>query len=243
MSFDLSPIFQRFPDLTDTQRVQFVTFAEGIADWNSKINLIARTDIDNLPKKHILHSLAIAKTMPFADGTHILDVGTGGGFPGIPLAILFPNCRFHLVDAIGKKIMVVQDLIEKIGLENATADHERADKVKNQYDFVVARAVTQLPKFMNWIRKKIKRSNINSLHNGVLYLKGGDLAEEFDAIKESPTAYPLRDYFDYPEFDEKYVIHVPVARKAPPAPEPLDEDDLDPWGNPKRKSKKTRQAW
>ncbi len=247
MSFDLSPIYQHFPELTEEQRTQFETFATGIAEWNEKINLISRTDIENLPIKHILHSLAIAKTMPFVDGTHVLDVGTGGGLPGIPLAILFPNCRFHMVDAIGKKIMVVNDLIEQIGLKNATAAHERADKVKNQYDFIVARAVTQLPKFMNWIRNKIKRSSNNALANGVLYLKGGDLSEEFYSVKEKNeiTTYALEDYFDYPEFELKFVIHVPVKRKAAPVPTPVskeldeeEDEDLDAWGNPKRKNKR-----
>lgn len=188
-------------------------FAEKLAEWNEKINLISRTDIENIPRRHILHSLAIAKVMQFEPNTRVLDVGTGGGFPGIPLAILFPDCKFHLVDAIGKKIMVVQDLIKQLGIENATAAHERADKVKGQFDFVVARAVTQLPKFMNWIRKKVKRSCINPLPNGVLYLKGGDLTEEFEGIKEDPEAHPIEHLFETPDpmWDEKYVIHIEVV--------------------------------
>lgn len=217
MKFDLTPVFDEFPDLSPKQKEQFQQFAEKLAEWNEKINLISRTDVENLPRRHILHSLAIAKVMAFEPDSRILDVGTGGGFPGIPLAILFPDCKFHLVDAIGKKIMVVQDLIEQLGLENATAAHERADKVKGQFDFVVARAVTQLPKFMNWIRKKVKRTAINPLPNGVLYLKGGDLTEEFEGIKEEPEAHPIEFLFSVADsmWDDKYVIHVPVDRETP----------------------------
>lgn len=212
MDFDLSLLEKRFPELSDSQIERFDRYARLIAEWNEKINLIARTDIANLPRRHLLHSLAIAKAMAFKDGTRIMDVGTGGGFPGIPLAILFPECGFHLVDSIGKKVKVVVDCVEKLGLDNVSAEQARAEKVSNQYDFIVARAVTQLPKFMNWIRKRVKRTAFNDLPNGVLYLKGGDLREEFASIKETPTAYPIREFFDYEEFDEKYVIHVPVAR-------------------------------
>ncbi len=212
MDFDLQILNEHFPDLTDLQKERFQTFARLIAEWNEKINLISRTDIENLPKKHILHSLAIAKAMPFKDGTRIMDVGTGGGFPGIPLAILFPECGFHLVDSIGKKIKVVVDCIQKLDLDNVSAEQARAEKVPNQYDFIIARAVTQLPKFMNWMRKRVKRTAFNDLPNGILYLKGGDLREEFASIKEDPTAFPIREFFDYEEFDQKYVIHVPVDR-------------------------------
>ncbi len=212
MDFDLSLLEKHFPELSDSQIERFDRYARLIAEWNEKINLIARTDIANLPRRHLLHSLAIAKAMAFKDGTRIMDVGTGGGFPGIPLAILFPECGFHLVDSIGKKVKVVVDCVEKLGLDNVSAEQARAEKVSNQYDFIVARAVTQLPKFMNWIRKRVKRTAFNDLPNGVLYLKGGDLREEFASIKETPTAYPIREFFDYEEFDEKYVIHVPVAR-------------------------------
>ena len=212
MDFDLSILDQHFPELTDVQRERFAADARLIAEWNEKINLIARTDIGNLPKRHILHSLAIAKAMPFKDGTRVMDVGTGGGFPGIPLAILYPECGFHLVDSIGKKVKVVVDCVHQLGLDNVSAEQARAEKVPNQFDFIVARAVTQLPKFMNWIRKKVKRTAFNELPNGALYLKGGDLRDEFSSIKETPTAYPIREFFDYEEFDQKYVIHVPVSR-------------------------------
>jgi len=212
MDFDLSILERHFPDITEQQRERFAAYAQLIAEWNEKINLISRADVANIPKRHILHSLAIAKAMPFKDGTRIMDVGTGGGFPGIPLAILFPECGFHLVDSIGKKVKVVVDCVHKLGLDNVSAEQARAEKVPNQFDFIVARAVTQLPKFMNWIRKRVKRTAFNELPNGALYLKGGDLSEEFASIKETPTAYPIREFFDYEEFDQKYVIHVPVVR-------------------------------
>lgn len=212
MDFDLRIVERHFPDLTSLQYERLAQFADLIGEWNKKINLISRSDIGNLPKRHILHSLAIAKAMPFQPGTRIMDVGTGGGFPGLPLAILFPECGFHLVDSIGKKIKVVVDCVHKLGLDNVSAEQVRADKVPKQFDFVVARAVTQLPEFMNWVRKKIKKTAFNNLPNGVLYLKGGDLKEEFEKIRETPVATPIREFFDYEEFDQKYVIRVPVQR-------------------------------
>lgn len=212
MTFDISIVTRYFPDLSEQQQRQLTEYAAAIVEWNQKINLISRADVENLPKRHILHSLAIAKTMAFKPGTTVVDVGTGGGFPGIPLAIAFPEARFLLIDSIGKKIKVVQDCIERLKLQNAVAVQCRAEEVDRQVDFIVARAVTQLPKFMGWIRKKVKRSCFNDLQNGVLYLKGGDLAEEFASIPERPTAYPIREYFDYEDFDRKYVIHIPVKR-------------------------------
>ncbi len=201
--------------MTALQRQRLQEYARLIRDWNAKINVVSRADIDNLPRRHLLHSLAIAKTMPFHPGTRVMDVGTGGGFPGIPLAILFPDCGFHLVDSIGKKVKVVVDCVRKLELDNVSAEQARAEKVPNQFDFIVARAVTRLPDFMNWIRKKVKRTAFNQLPNGVLYLKGGDLRDEFAGIPETPTAYPIREFFDHEDFDQKYVIHVPVVRPKP----------------------------
>ncbi len=212
MTFDLEPVFQYFPEFSATQREQLAAFAAAIGEWNQKINLVSRSDIENLPRRHILHSLAIAKTMPFQPGTTVIDVGTGGGFPGIPLAIAFPEARFFLVDSIGKKIKVVEDCIQRLGLQNAAAAQCRVEDVDRQVDFIVARGVTQLPEFMGWIRKKIKRASINEMTNGVLYLKGGDLREELASVPENPVAYPIREHFDLEEFNQKYVIHVPVKR-------------------------------
>ncbi|MDQ8204930.1 16S rRNA (guanine(527)-N(7))-methyltransferase RsmG [Pelagicoccus sp. SDUM812003] len=212
MTIDTSIISQHFPELSELQRERFQQFAEAIVEWNAKINVISRHDVENVAKRHILHSLAIAKTMRFEPDSTVIDVGTGGGFPGVPLAILFPEVRFLLVDSIGKKIKVVQDCLERLELENAVAAQCRVEEVDRQVDFIVARAVTQLPKFMGWIRKKVKRNGFNPLPNGVLYLKGGDLSEEFSGIPETPSVHPIRDYFDYEEFDQKYVIHVPVKR-------------------------------
>lgn len=212
MHFELETVYQHFPEASPLQRERLAKFAQLIAEWNQKINLVSRADIENLPMRHLLHSLAIAKVMPFKPGTTVVDVGTGGGFPGIPLAIMFPEARFLLIDSIGKKINVVNDCIEQLGLENAVAIQCRAEMVDRQVDFVVARGVTQLPRFMEWIRKKIKRSCFNELHNGVLYLKGGDIAAELESVPEKATAYPIREYFDYEEFEQKFVVHIPVKR-------------------------------
>ena len=214
MEFDLQIVNRHFPDLTETQTRQLGKFSALIADWNQRVNLISRNDIQNLPVRHILHSLAIAKTVDFRPGTRILDVGTGGGFPGIPLAILYPECQFQLIDSVGKKIKAVSDCIESLNLDNAVAHQARAETVQDTFDFIVARAVTQLPKFLGWIRDRVRHPSTNALANGVLYLKGGDLTEEFSEVTETPTLYPIVDYFEYPEFENKFVVHVPIASKT-----------------------------
>jgi len=178
-------------------------------DWNAQINVISRKDIEALYVKHVLHSLGIAKVQPFLPGSKILDVGTGGGFPGIPLAIMFPETQFVLVDSIGKKIKVVEAVAEALGLQNVTAIHARAEKVQGEFDFIVSRAVTKMDDFVKWVRKKIRRKNNHQLKNGVLYLKGGDLSEE---LQNFPSAklYDLTDYFNDPFFETKKVVHVPI---------------------------------
>lgn len=202
-----------FSSLTDNQLRQFSELQDLYADWNSKINLISRKDIDDLYLKHVLHSLGIAKICSFEKNTKVLDVGTGGGFPGIPLAILFPDCQFHLVDSIGKKIKVVEAVVEALELTNVTAAHCRAEVVKGQFDFVVSRAVTAMPEFVIWIKDKVAKKQKNNLKNGILYLKGGDLTEE---LKDFPkaTIYPLSDYFEDEFFETKKVVHIPIKYKG-----------------------------
>ena len=178
------------------------------------MNLISRNDIQNLPMRHILHSLAIAKTVDFQPGTRILDVGTGGGFPGIPLAIIYPECQFQLIDSVGKKIKAVSNCIESLNLGNAVAHQARAETVQDTFDFIVARAVTQLPKFLGWIRDRVRHQVQTLWLNGVLYLKGGDLSEEFSDVPETPALHPIIDYFKYPEFDNKFVVHIPITSKT-----------------------------
>jgi len=203
-------IFNHFPNLSDQQKDQFNALYQLYADWNAKINVISRKDIDELYLRHVLHSLGIAKVMAFKPGTKVLDVGTGGGFPGIPLAILFPDVQFHLVDSIGKKIKVVKAVAESLGLKNVTAEQIRAEQVKDTYDFVVSRAVTRLKPFYQWVKNKIKADSSNDLNNGILYLKGGDLTEELREAKKKYTLYNLSDYFKEDFFETKKVVYVPV---------------------------------
>ena len=202
-------ISQNFPELTEKQLNQFSKLEDLYTDWNAQINVISRKDIDALYVKHVLHSLGIAKVQPFLPGSKILDVGTGGGFPGIPLAIMFPETQFVLVDPIGKKIKVVEAVAEALGLQNVTAIHARAEKVQGEFDFIVSRAVTKMDDFVTWVRKKIRRKNKHQLKNGVLYLKGGDLSEE---LQNFPSAklFDLTDYFEDPIFETKKVVHVPI---------------------------------
>jgi len=202
-------ISQNFPELSEAQLKQFSMLEDLYIDWNAQINVISRKDIEALYVKHVLHSLGIAKVQPFLPGSKILDVGTGGGFPGIPLAIMFPETQFVLVDSIGKKIKVVEAVAEALGLQNVTAIHARAEKVQGEFDFIVSRAVTKMDDFVKWVRKKIRRKNNHQLKNGVLYLKGGDLSEE---LQNFPSAklYDLTDYFNDPFFETKKVVHVPI---------------------------------
>ena len=204
MSLEL--ILQYFPNITSEQKKQFAELEVLYKDWNEKINVISRKDTDSLYEKHILHSLGIAKVMAFADNTKVLDIGTGGGFPGIPLAILFPNVQFTLVDSIGKKIIVVKGVAESLGLKNVTAHHIRAEQLKEKFHFVVSRAVTQMPVFLTWLRGKFEKEQFNPKHNGVLYLKGGDLAEELAGLKAE--IFSLKNYFNGEFFDTKKVVYL-----------------------------------
>ena len=205
----MEEILKQFPDLTELQQSQLEQLFDLYQDWNAKINVISRKDIDELYTKHVLHSLAIAKIQAFEPGTYVLDVGTGGGFPGIPLAILFPETRFYLIDVIAKKIKVVQAVADSLGLKNVKAEQIRAENVKVDFDFIVSRAVTNMPDFVQWVKTKIKKQHKHKLKNGILYLKGGDLTEE---LKDFPNAtlYDIADFFDDEFFETKKVVHLEV---------------------------------
>lgn len=203
-------ILKYFPDLTDTQREKFTQLEALYKDWNSKVNVISRQDIDTLYERHVLHSLGIAKVIQFKSGTSVLDVGTGGGFPGIPLAIMFPDTQFHLVDSIGKKIRVVQEIAAALDLKNVKAEQIRAEKLEDTYEFVVSRAVTRMAPFVGWVRKNISRNSFHSLRNGILYLKGGDLTEELGELTMKTRSYELSDYFKEEFFETKKVVYVPL---------------------------------
>ncbi|MFZ4863609.1 16S rRNA (guanine(527)-N(7))-methyltransferase RsmG [Sphingobacterium sp. Mn56C] len=204
-------IFKYFPNLSEKQKEQFTKLAEVYPFWNDQINVISRKDIESLYLKHVLHSLGIAKFVTeLKPGTRILDVGTGGGFPGIPLAILFPEVQFHLVDSIGKKIKVVRGVAEAIGLTNVEADHMRAEQIDYKYDFIVSRAVTRLAEFTSWIRNKFEKQDKNGIPNGILYLKGGDLKEEIKESRLKVELHPLSSYFEEDFFETKYVLYTPM---------------------------------
>lgn len=203
-------ILKYFPRLTEKQREQFRLLGPLYTDWNSKINVISRKDISDFYERHVLHSLGIARLIKFVPDSKILDVGTGGGFPGIPLAILFPESRFHLVDSIGKKIKVVKSVAESLQLQNVSAEQIRAEQLKDKYDFVVSRAVTRLPEFVPWVQKNISKTQLNALPNGILYLKGGDLTEEIKPYRKRIFVQELSVYFEEPFFETKKVVHLPV---------------------------------
>lgn len=201
-------ILKYFSRLTPEQKMMFEQLLPLYTDWNAKINVISRKDIDQLYERHVLHSLAIAKFIRFTPGTRVLDVGTGGGFPGIPLAVLFPETHFHLVDSIGKKIKVVNVIAGSLGLKNVTAEQIRVEQLKGKYDFVVSRAVTQLPEFFNWVQKNISQKQQNAVPNGILYLKGGNLDAETRPYKKRAFVQELSGYFDEEFFETKKLVYV-----------------------------------
>ncbi len=208
----MEQISKYFKGLTDEQLQQFNKLEVLYKHWNSLINVISRKDIDELYLRHVLHSLGIAKVQLFKPNAYILDVGTGGGFPGIPLAIMFPKTKFYLVDSIGKKIKVVQEVTNALGLKNIKAEHSRAEKVKGEFDFIVSRAVTNMDDFVKWTRKKVAKKQHHELKNGILYLKGGDLTEELANFPKA-TIYNLSDYYTEDFFESKKVVHIPLKYK------------------------------
>jgi len=211
--FLMDILLKYFTNLTEKQVDQFSKLQDLYKDWNLKINVVSRKDIDELYLRHVLHSLGIAKVMSFKSGAKVMDVGTGGGFPGIPLAILFPETHFHLVDSIGKKIKVVNEVVAGLELENVTTTHGRVEDVKDTYDFIVSRAVAQMETFVRWTKGKVAKKQNHDLKNGILYLKGGDLTEELQKYT-SATIYNLPDYFEEPFFDTKKVVHLGMKFKG-----------------------------
>ncbi len=199
-----------FPNLTERQKEQFDALYELYLDWNTKINVISRKDIENLYLHHVLHSLSIAKVLEFKDGTSLMDVGTGGGFPGVPLAILFPNCKFHLVDRIGKKVRVAKEISEAIGLTNISFRHCGVEEEKTKFDFIVSRAVMPLGDLLKLIRKNVKKEQANGMPNGLICLKGGDLQEEVRPYKNQAILFDLQDYFDEEFFKTKKAVYVQI---------------------------------
>ena len=201
-------IAKYFPELTADQLHKFGLLEELYREWNAQINVISRKDTENFYERHVLHSLAIAKVISFSPRTKILDIGTGGGFPGIPLAILFPECDFVLVDSIGKKIKVVNEVAKSLELANVTGIHERAENINQQFDFIVSRAVTQMPAFLEWTKGKFLSANKNTLKNGILYLKGGDLTEEMATVKKAVQIFEINEFFPEEFFETKKVVYV-----------------------------------
>lgn len=205
-------ISKYFPSLSPLQIEQFEALEGLYQEWNAKINVVSRKDIESLYLKHVLHSLSIAKIIQFKSGSNVLDVGTGGGFPGIPLAIMFPETQFKLIDVIGKKIKVVEAVVEALGLENVSASQKRAELVTDSYDFIVSRAVTKMEEFVPWIQRAVKKKSSNDLANGVLYLKGGDLTEELQNFPKA-TIYDISDFFEEEFFETKKIVHLPLKKK------------------------------
>lgn len=201
-------ILKYFPKLSQVQIDQFKALKDIYENWNNQINVISRKDIDNFYERHVLHSLAIAHVMRFNPGAEVLDIGTGGGFPGIPLAIMFPESNFLLVDSIGKKITVVNEVVKALDLKNVEAKHERAEKIKKQFDFIVSRAVTNMPEFMLWVKGKFKPKSLHPLPNGILYLKGGDLTEELNPLRNFHKEYIISEFFKEDFFETKKVVYV-----------------------------------
>lgn len=206
-------LFEYFPNLSEEQQAQFLLLEDLYKDWNQKINVVSRKDIDELYLRHVIHSLGIAKIQEFADGAEILDVGTGGGFPGIPLAIFFPNVKFTLVDSIGKKIKVVNEVVEGLGLTNVKTINARVEEISGQFDFIVSRAVAAMPTFTHWVKGKIKKESIHERRNGILYLKGGDLTEELKDYK-TVEIFNLSDYFSEDFYDTKRVVYLLLKFKG-----------------------------
>jgi len=206
-------LFKYFPNLSENQRLQFEQLEDLYKDWNLKINVVSRKDIDELYLRHVLHSLGIAKVLEFKPHSDILDVGTGGGFPGIPLAILFPESKFTLVDSIGKKIKVVEEVVDGLQLQNVTAINCRVEDLNSQFDFIVSRAVAAMPTFVHWVKGKIKKESIHDRRNGILYLKGGNLSEELQNYKNAQI-FDLSDYFTEDFFETKRVVYLPLKYKG-----------------------------
>lgn len=202
-----------FPDLSELQLNQFEQLEDLYKDWNLKINVVSRKDIDELYLRHVLHSLAIAKLISFKPGTKVMDVGTGGGFPGIPLAIMFPETEFHLVDSIAKKLKVVNEVVEGLELTNVSTSHSRVEELDGTYDFIVSRAVAAMPTFVHWVKGKVAKKQRHELKNGIIYLKGGDLADELQEFPKA-TLYDLTDFYKEEFFETKKLVHLPMKYKG-----------------------------
>jgi 16S rRNA (guanine527-N7)-methyltransferase len=206
----LKQLLEYFPNLFESQIEQLAQLKDLYSDWNQKINLISRKDIEHLYERHVLHSMSISKIIQFKQGTSILDIGTGGGFPGIPLSILFPNCNFYLIDAIRKKTKVVSEIVESLKLKNVKVKHLHSNELNEKFDFIVSRAVTAFPQFIKLAQGKINQESMNSLPNGILYLKGGDLSDEIKDFQKSTVLYPISDFFSEEFFITKYIVYYPI---------------------------------